>query len=324
MISTGESLRVLVTGGAGFIGSHIVDAYVQAGHHVTVVDNLATGRRDNVNSRAQFVCADIRDASMDAVFQRGQFDVVNHHAAQIDLRRSVADPAHDAEVNIVGMLNLLECARRHGVQSVIFASTGGAIYGAQEPPPNSEWHPARPLSPYGIAKLAGENYLHYYRAVHDMRAVILRYANVYGPRQNPHGEAGVVAIFIMRLVQGERPVIFGDGQQTRDFVFVGDVSRANLLALEYLSETPRATEPLVLNIGTGRELSVNGVYSQLKTSAPEAPQPVYAPPRLGEQRRSAIDPSYAKRTLGWEPCVPMEEGLRETWLWFQKEWRGQA
>ena len=311
-------LNILVTGGAGFIGSHVVDVYLRAGHRVTVVDNLSTGRMANLNTRAQFFPADIRSATLDAIFQQGRFDVVNHHAAHIDLRRSVADPWHDAEINILGTLNLLECARRFGVKRVIFASTGGAIYGDEVPYPTPESHPAQPLSPYGVAKLTVEHYLHYYQAVHGLRPVVLRYANVYGPRQDPYGEAGVVAIFAERLLQGDRPVIFGDGQQTRDFVFVGDVVRANLLAVDYLKEDSGDSAPLVANIGTGHELPVNELFTLLTTLLPNAPEPIYAPPKSGEQRRSVIDPSYAKRTLGWEPLVSLEEGLRETWDWFKE------
>ena len=288
-------LHILVTGGAGFIGSHVVDVYLRAGHRVTVVDNLSTGRMANLNTRAQFFPADIRSATLDAIFQQGRFDVVNHHAAHIDLRRSVADPWHDAEINILGTLNLLECARRFGVKRVIFASTGGALYGDEVPYPTPESHPAQPLSPYGVAKLTVEHYLHYYQAVHGLRPVILRYANVYGPRQDPYGEAGVVAIFAERLLQGDRPVIFGDGQQTRDFVFVGDVVRANLLAVDYLKEDSGDSAPLVANIGTGHELPVNELFALLTTSLPNAPEPIYAPPKSGEQRRSVIDPSYAKK-----------------------------
>ncbi len=312
-----QSQHILVTGGAGFIGSHVVDGYLGAGHHVTVLDNLSTGRLANLSARAKFFQADIRGASLDAIFQHNHFDVINHHAAHTDLRQSVTDPWHDAEVNILGTLNLLECARRYGVKRVIFASTGGAIYGDEGLYPTPETYPARPRSPYGVAKLAGEHYLQYYQAVHDLRTLVLRYANVYGPRQDPHGEAGVVAIFIQRLLQGERPVIFGDGQQTRDFVFVGDVVRANLLALEFLKEESRHTDPLVMNIGTGRELSVNDLFTLLKGFQPRVPEPIYAPPKPGEQRRSVIDPSYAKRILGWEALVPIEKGLRNTRDWFK-------
>lgn len=312
-------LHILVTGGGGFIGSHVVDAYLQAGHRVTVVDNLSTGRMANMNPRAQFFPVDIRSATLDDIFRRGRFDVVNHHAAHIDLRRSVAHPWHDAEVNILGTLNLLECARRYGVTRVIFASTGGAIYGDNGLYPTPESHPARPQSPYGVAKLAVEHYLRYYQAVHGLRIVVLRYANVYGPRQDPYGEAGVVAIFIHRLLQGERPLIFGDGLQTRDFVFVGDVARANRLAADALVEDPTHAGPLVVNIGTGEEVAVNALFHLLKTFRPRAPEPIHAPPKAGEQRRSVVDPSLAKRTLGWEALMPMEKGLRKTWDWFKEQ-----
>ncbi|MFQ5804610.1 MAG: NAD-dependent epimerase/dehydratase family protein [Candidatus Methylomirabilales bacterium] len=313
-----QPLHILVTGGAGFVGSHVVDEYHRMGHRVTVVDNLSTGRMANLNARAQFFPADIRSASLETIFQQGRFDIVNHHAAHIDLRRSVADPWHDAEVNILGTLNLLECARRFGVKRVIFASTGGAFYGDGVPYPTPESHAARPLSPYGVAKLTVEHYLRYYQGVHNLCSVVLRYANVYGPRQDPYGEAGVVAIFIERLLKGDPPVIHGDGHQTRDFVFVGDVVRANLLALDYLKEDSVDSDALVVNIGTGQELSVNGLFHRLKTFQPSAPEPIYGPRKSGEQRRSAIDPSYAKRTLGWEALVPLEEGLRKTWDWFKE------
>ncbi len=313
-----KPLHILVTGGGGFIGSHVVDAYLRAGHRVTVVDNLSTGRMANLNARAEFFKTDIRSATLDAIFQQDRFDAINHHAAHIDLRRSVIHPWHDAEVNILGTLNLLECARRYGVKRVIFASTGGAIYGEQVIYPASESHPAQPQSPYGVAKLAIEHYLHYYHAVHNLRSVVLRYANVYGPRQDPYGEAGVVAIFIERLLKGDRPVINGDGEQTRDFVFAEDVERANLLAIDYLKNDAGGLGPLVMNIGTGQERSVNELFSLLATFLSSAPEPIYAPQKPGEQRRSAIDPSYAKRILGWEPLVPLEEGLRETWDWFKE------
>jgi UDP-glucose 4-epimerase len=313
-----DSLHILVTGGAGFIGSHVVNAYCRKGHRVTVVDNLSTGRREHLDRRATFFQVDLRGANLEDIFRHSQIDVINHHAAHIDLRRSVTDPWHDAEVNILGTLNLLECARRHRVQCVIFASTGGAIYGENGCTPTPESQPARPQSPYGVAKLAVEQYLHYYQTVHALRSVVLRYANVYGPRQDPQGEAGVVAIFIDRLLRGERPVINGDGRQTRDFVFVGDVVRANLLALEYLTAVSKNRGTLVVNIGTGHELSVNALLSQLKCFRSDPPETIHAPPKLGEQRRSAIDPSYAKRMLGWEPLISLEDGLRRTWEWFME------
>jgi len=311
-------LHILVTGGAGFIGSHVVDAYLRAGHRVTVVDNLSSGRMANLKSRAQFFRTDIRDVSLDAIFKEGRFDAINHHAAHIDLRRSVAHPCHDAEVNILGTLNLLECARRYGVKRIIFASTGGAIYGEQVVYPTSESATARPTSPYGVAKLTVEHYLYYYQVVHEVQSVVLRYANVYGPRQDPYGEAGVVAIFIDRVRKGERPVIYGDGHQTRDFVFVGDVARANLLALDYLPDHPRNSTLLVMNVGTGQELSVNTLFRHLARFHSNAPEPIHGPEKPGEQRRSVIDPSYAKRAMGWEALVSVEEGLRKTWDWFKE------
>jgi UDP-glucose 4-epimerase len=313
-----EPLHILLTGGGGFIGSHVVDAYIRAGHRVTIVDNLSTGKMANVNKRAQFIHADIRGATLDTVIRQGGFDVINHHAAHIDVRRSITHPWHDAEVNILGTLNLLECACRYGVRRVIFASTGGAVYGDQVPCPTSESQPPSPISPYGVAKLSVEHYLHYYHVVHDLDAVILRYANVYGPRQDPYGEAGVVAIFINRLLNGERSIIFGDGRQTRDFIFVEDVARSNLLALNYLQEDSRDSGPLVVNIGTGQELSVNELFRLVKQIEPNGLEPIYAPPRPGEQRRSALDPSHAKQTLGWEPLVPVEKGLTRTWEWFRE------
>lgn len=227
-------MNILVTGGAGFIASHIVDAYIQLGHSVSVLDNLSTGREKNLNPRASFVHQDVRDAdAMRNLFARQKFDVVNHHAAQMDVRRSVADPVFDASVNILGVLTLLEECMKGGVSKVIFASSGGAIYGEQDYFPADEKHPTRPISPYGVAKLSTEQYLFYYKAVYGLDSVNLRYANIYGPRQNPEGEAGVVAIFTSRMLSGSAPIINGEGKQTRDYVFVGDVVRANVLALDF-------------------------------------------------------------------------------------------
>ena len=231
----------------------------------------------------------------------------------------MAYPWHDADVNILGTLNLLECACRYGVKRIIFASTGGAIYGNSGPYPSPESHPPHPLSPYGVHKLASEHHLQFYQASHDLDSVTLRYANVYGPRQDPHGEAGVVAIFIGRLLHGDQPVIFGDGGQTRDFVFVEDVARANVLALDYLMKDSGDSGAIVVNVGTGHELSVNELYRMLKNISPNGLDPNYAPAKLGEQRRSSIDPSLAKRILDWEPVVPVEKGLKETWDWFKNQ-----
>jgi UDP-glucose 4-epimerase len=236
-------MRVLITGGAGFIGSHVVDVYIQAGHEVCVLDDLSRGKREQVNPHAHFVRMDLRSPDLKDLLAEGNFDCVNHHAAQIDVRVSVANPTHDAMINIVGTLNLLEATRAHRAPRVIFASTGGAIYGEQRQFPATEHHPTSPVSPYGVAKLAVERYLEYYRQVHGLRYVVLRYANVYGPRQDPEGEAGVVAIFCGRILRRQQLVIYGDGEQTRDYVFVGDVARANLLALHYLSGVPVLNSP---------------------------------------------------------------------------------
>ena len=312
-------MRVLVTGGAGFIGSHVVDAYVAAGHEVVVADDLSTGRRANVNPAAEFIPIDITSPHLADLFAGRGFDVVNHHAAQVDVRRSVADPVADAGVNIGGTLRLLELCRRHGVRGVIFISSGGAIYGEHAPVPTPEVVPPRPVSPYGVSKFAGERYVDYYQTVHGIPSVILRYANVYGPRQDPHGEAGVVAIFCQRLIAGEAPIIYGDGDQTRDFVFVGDVAAANIRALGILNDLePGADGPAVFNIGTGTETTVNGLLSELSVVVKKVIAPKYAPARPGEQRRSAVDASRAREFLGWTPSVSLTEGLTRTLAWFRE------
>lgn len=235
-------MRLLVTGGAGFIGSHVVDAYIQAGHEVWVIDDLSRGKREQVNPHARFIRMDLRSPGLGDLLAEGHFDCISHHAAQIDVRVSVVDPARDATINILGTLNLLEAARAHGVSRIIFASTGGAIYGTQRHFPATEQHPTAPLSPYGVSKLSVEHYLEYYRQVHGLQYAVLRYANVYGPRQDPEGEAGVVAIFCGKILRGQRLIIYGDGEQTRDYVYVGDVARANLLALRYLTTSVESVE----------------------------------------------------------------------------------
>jgi UDP-glucose 4-epimerase len=234
-------MRILVTGGAGFIGSHVVDAYVQAGHDVWVVDDLSRGKRENVNPAARLKRMDLRSPDMSEFIATHEFDCIDHHAGQVDVRASVADPVRDAMINVVGTLNLLEAARNHGSIPVILASTGGAIYGEQKHYPATEGHPIAPQSPYGVAKRAIEHYLEYYRQVHGLPYVVLRYANVYGPRQDPEGEAGVIAIFSGRILRSERLVIYGSGEQTRDYVYVGDVARANVLALNHLTQKPASS-----------------------------------------------------------------------------------
>lgn len=306
-------MNILVTGGAGFIGSHVADAYLKASHSVLVVDDLSSGIEENVPRDARFFPVDIRDdAALAEVFQKQRIDVVNHHAAQMDVRKSVDDPVFDASVNIIGTLNLLELSLRHRVRKFIFASTGGAIYGEQERFPADEQHPLRPLSPYGIAKSSVERYLHYYHEIHGLSSVSLRYSNVYGPRQNPCGEAGVVAIFTERMLKGEQPIVHGDGLQTRDYVYVGDAVRANILALEY----PHTD---VFNIGTGVETDVNTIYQKLKSLTNARCAEKHGPPKKGEQLRSVLSYEKIRTTLGWSPEVDIDEGLRRTVAFFSRK-----
>ena len=305
-------MNILVTGGAGFIGSNIVDAYLHAGHTVVIVDDLSTGTMENVNPKAKFHRIDLRDPAVETVFIETKIDVINHHAAQMDVRKSVADPKFDASVNILGMLNVMELGVKYGVKKVIFSSTGGAIYGEQDYFPADEKHPLRPLSPYGVTKLATEKYLFYYQAVHGLQHVILRYANIYGPRQNPHGEAGVIAIFADKMLKGEQPVINGDGKQTRDYVYVSDVVRANVLALTHSSSD-------IFNIGTGIENDVNTLFRIIKKFSGVACEEKHGEAKIGEQLRSVIDHSKAKKILGWEPTVMLDEGLRRTVEFFREK-----
>ena len=276
-------MRILVTGGAGFIGSHTVDALAaRGGHEISIIDDLSAGKREQVNSRAHFYQADLRDAAaVRGVIERERPEVLVHLAAQMDVRRSVADPAFDAQVNLVGFLNLMEAGREHGLRRVVFSSTGGAIYGEQDEFPCGEDHPLRPVSPYGVAKLATEAYLFFYKVQYGIDYAALRYGNVYGPRQDPHGEAGVVAIFCGRMLEGKSVTIYGDGEQTRDYVFVGDVVRANVAAAS--SNVSGA-----VNVGTGIETSVNDLYHTLGTVADVTRPPEYRTRRAGEQRRSVI------------------------------------
>lgn len=304
-------MRILVTGGAGFVGSHVSDAFVAAGHQVSIIDDLSSGRRENLNSKAHFYQLDVQDTGVGEVFRREQPEVLCHHAAQMDVRRSVADPIFDARVNLLGFLNLMEQGRQHGLRRVLFASTGGAIYGEQEAFPAPETHKTEPLSPYGVAKLATERYLFFYSVTYGMSYAALRYANVYGPRQNPHGEAGVVAIFAEKLLRGEQPIINGDGTQTRDYVYVGDLVRANLAALQ--SDFCGA-----VNLGTGIETDVNTICRSLARLCGSAAAEQHGPAKAGEQRRSVIDNALAQRVLGWRPQVALEDGLRQTVEFFRQ------
>ncbi len=306
-------MKILVTGGAGFIGSHVVDAYLDQGDEVVVIDNLITGRKENLNPRAEFVEMDIREERVAEVFAAHQFDVVNHHAAQMDVRKSVQEPRYDADVNILGSVNLLENCVRTGVKQFIFASTGGAIYGEQEYFPADEEHPQRPLSPYGITKLSLEKYLYYYYQVQRLNYFVLRYANVYGPRQNPHGEAGVVAIFTQALLEDGQPVIHGDGKQTRDYVYVKDVVRANVRALH-------SQKSDVVNIGTGEETDVNHIFRSLRefTGKTEIPE-THGEAKPGEQRRSVISYEKADQLWSWQPQYSLAEGLEDTVEFFRQK-----
>jgi UDP-glucose 4-epimerase len=285
---------------------------VQAGHTVVVVDDLSGGFKENLNPKAKFYQLDIRSEKLEDVFRNEKIDVVNHLAAQMDVRRSVADPQFDASVNVLGGLNIFECARKHGVKKIIFSSTGGAIYGEQDYFPADEEHPTRPLSPYGITKLCTEKYLFFYKAVYGIDHVVLRYANVYGPRQNPHGEAGVVAIFCSKLLKGEQPLINGDGKQTRDYVFVGDVVQANLLALQYQGSN-------IFNIGTGLENDVNKLFQVLRDSlSPSCPER-HGEAKAGEQLRSVISARKINQAMGWQPLVALDDGLKQTAEFFKNK-----
>jgi len=308
-------MRGIVTGGAGFIGSHLTEALLKAGHEVAVIDNLTTGRRENLPDGIAFYQVDVaeREAVAEA-FARERPEFVCHYAAQASVTRSTEDPAFDARTNLVGGLNVLQEAARQGVKRFVFASTGGAIYGDPERIPADESHPTRPLCPYGVAKLSFEHYLEMYAQVTGLSYAALRYANVYGPRQDPLGEAGVIAIFIGRLLKGQRPTVFGDGKQTRDYVFVDDAVAAVLLALE-------SAETGCLNIGTGLETSVLDLVSGLSALARREIEPVFAPPRVGEVARIALDASKARARLGWSPKVALDGGLEQTFRWQQDHGR---
>lgn len=309
----------LITGGAGFIGSHLADAFLARGDRVVVLDDLSTGREENVPAGAELRRLDIRSEEAARLVAEGDFDLLIHEAAQIDVRRSVADPAWDAEVNVVGSLNLLEAAARGGVGRVLFASTGGAIYGEQDYHPADEEHPARPVSPYGCAKLAVERYLYYYAVEKGLPSVALRYANVYGERQNPHGEAGVVAIFVHRLLADQPATINGDGLQTRDYVHVSDVVKANLAAAEMELPMGEGRAPFeVFNVGTGGETTVVDLYRHLAAALGTDREALHGAGKPGEQRRSSVSPERIRRELGVPEALELPEGLRRTAAWFRE------
>lgn len=310
-------MKALVTGGAGFIGSTLVDRLLAGGNDVDVIDDLSTGSLDNLaearaerSGRLSIHHADIRTPEVVDLVKRSEPEVIFHLAAQADVRVSVARPAFDAEVNILGSINICEGAIAAGTRKVVFAASGGTLYGVPDEVPTQEGHPQRPISPYGVAKKAVTDYLHYYREIHDLEHTALALANVYGPRQDPHGEAGVIAIFVGKLLAGEVPTIFGDGRQTRDFIFVDDVVDAFARAAERGSG-------LVLNIGTGAETSVLQLHKAIALAVGASGKPVHEPARPGELQRSALDPGRAAVHLGWKPWTSLEDGLARTVEWFR-------
>jgi UDP-glucose 4-epimerase len=305
-------VNILVTGGAGFIGSHIVNTYIEAGHSVTVIDNLSSGQLQFLNPKAKFYEMDILDPKITEVLKCEKINAINHHAAQISVSESLANPLFDANSNIIGTLQLLQSAVSLGVEKFIFASTGGAIYGEQVYFPADEDHPCQPLSPYGISKLSTEKYLSFFNIQFGLNTTVLRYSNVFGPHQNPHGEAGVVAIFCERMMKDQNPVIFGDGEQTRDFISVSDIAQANLIALD-------STCTGLFNIGTGIETSINSLAQSLLRVSGKKVSVSHGSARQGEQRRSVIEYKKFYESFGWQPKVPLEQGLVETYNFFQKQ-----
>ena len=318
--------KILVTGGAGFIGSHLVDALIEKGHKVVVIDNLSTGKKENINKKAKFYKIDICSPKIREIFKKEKPEICFHFAAQINVRKSVENPLFDAKVNILGSLNIIQNFIKHQTSNIkhsqtsnikhsrfIFASTGGAIYGEAKKIPTPEDYPANPISPYGIAKLTVENYLKFYKENFGLKFISLRFSNVYGPRQDPKGEAGVVAIFIEKLLKGEKPTIFGDGNQTRDFIFVEDAVSASLKAMEYKGEKE------IFNIGTGIETSINELYKIISELLKTKIKPKYAPPKPGDLRRSCLNISLVRQELKWKPKHNLEKGLQKTINWFKNQ-----
>ncbi len=303
-------MKILVTGGAGFIGSHIADAFLKRGHSVDILDNLSTGREENIPAEARFYKHSINDDEV-AKILKNRYDAICHYAAQIDVRKSVRDPVGDLRDDIIGSVNLFRFAVQNGVGKFVFASSGGAIYGEQEQFPANEDHPINPASPYGLHKWMVEKYLHYFHTTADIKYTALRYANIYGPRQNSASEAGVISIFSEKLLSGSETLIFGNGEQTRDFVFVDDAVNAAVKAVEkeYCG---------CLNIGTGIETTINDIFDVLKKEINSGQQRLYAPAKQGEQFRSVLDSKSAEKLLGWVPEIALREGLKRTVDYFRK------
>ncbi len=305
--------NVLVTGGAGFIGSNIVDLLIGNGYNISVIDNLYTGKKENLNKNARFYRRDIRNRNLKEVFKKEKPEFVIHLAAQVNVRKSMSDPEFDADVNIMGTINLLECCKNFNIEKIVYASSGGAVYGEPQYLPADESHPINPISQYGASKHAVEHYLELYWKNFGIDYVSLRYSNVFGPRQDPFGEGGVVAIFIGKFLKNLKPVIFGDGNQTRDFVYVGDVANANLVSLI------KKTDTRIFNIGAGIETSVNEISEKLKNILNSKIVPIYGDAIKGEVRRIYLDVSLAEKELGWKPGVTLDNGLRKTIEWFNGE-----
>ncbi|MFN3196687.1 MAG: NAD-dependent epimerase/dehydratase family protein [Chlorobiota bacterium] len=303
-------MNILVTGGAGFIGSHIVDRYLELGHSVTIIDNLSTGKKENINPKASFIEMDIKDEAISKVFEDGNFDILSHQAAQMDVRVSVSDPKFDAHNNIIGSLNLYENCNKYNVKKIIFASSGGTVYGEQNEFPCAEEHPKNPVSPYGIGKLTNEYYLYYYKQVYGIDYAALRYGNVFGPRQNPNGEAGVIAIFANKFIKGEQPIINGDGLITRDYIYISDVVEANVKSLD---ESVSGS----FNVTTGIETNVNEIFNVLKDKTNSTIEEFHGPAKKGEQRRSVCSFSKFEYSHNWSPKVNFEDGIDKTVKYFK-------
>ncbi|MHB8231712.1 MAG: NAD-dependent epimerase/dehydratase family protein [bacterium] len=304
-------MKILVTGGAGFIGSHVADALIAKKNEVVIIDNLSSGSLRNVNPAAKLIKADITDfEKIEKIFSEELPEIIYHFAAQIDVRKSVADPLFDAQTNIMGTLNLIKLSSDIKIKKFIFSSTGGAIYGDTDQRPTAETHPEWPLSPYGIAKLAADKFLNYYNEIFGLKYVSLRYGNVYGPRQNPHGEAGVVAIFLNKMLKNEQPVINGDGGQTRDYVYVEDVVRSNILALENMAQVG------IYNVGTQIEISVNDLFKEINKNFDNKYKEVHGPAKLGEQKTSCLSYGKIKKEFGFIPETDFSEGIKKTYDWF--------